>query len=1311
MKRNNSKNHDKYLVLSTAHNTWGTTAANSTNTRKKKPALKRNALATAILLAFAPLAQAAPIGGQVVSGTGSITQSGSTTSIQQSSQNLSLDWQSFNIATQETVNFLQPSSSAIAVNRIFDTNGTQILGNLNANGQVFLINPNGILFGQGAQVNVGGLVASTLDVNDASLNSGSVSFSGDGTGSIVNQGTINAADGGYVALLGNTVSNQGTITAQLGTVALGAGSAATLTFNGDSLVKMQVDQSTLNNLAENKALIQADGGQVLMTAGAKDALLASVVNNTGVIEARTVQNNNGTIVLLGGMTAGTANVGGTLDASAPNGGDGGFIETSAAQVNIAPDAQITTAAANGLTGTWLIDPNDFTIAASGGDIDATTLDSNLATSNVTIDTATMGTTGGNGDIFVNQSLSWSSGNTLTLTAENNININNSITATNGGLTLSAVNSITPSAAVNVGTFILTSGNWSQTGSLPNFSANDFQINGGTFLRVLGGDGSGGNPYQLTDIYGVQGMNGDLTASYALSNNINASVTSGWNGGAGFTPVGQAPIDAVSYQVTDFTKSFQGSFNGNGYTISNLSINLPLSTDPWGVGLFGVTDTTASISNVTISSPSITGFYAVGGLVGANYGTVSSSHTTGGTITGDDSVGGVVGFNYGTVTTSDATASVDGIYGNIGGLVGFNYGAISDSHATGAVSGIGTAAGDNKRIGGLVGANYDGGSSISNSYATGTVTGGAYSYDIGGLVGRNKFGTIDSSYATGAVSGAGYNQFPGGEGVGGLVGYSYGNGLDGSISNSYATGNVTGTTSSGNIGGLVGYNAAIIDNSYAIGTVSGGANTGGLVGTNSSDVSTSTYYGAISNSYATGAVIGGTNAGGLVGLNDIGSTISNSYATGAVSGGTNDGGLVGWNYGTGSISYSYATGTVSGSGPVGGLVGINSGTITDSRWNTDIISTGIATDTGTTDGLTTGLDTAGMMLKNNYSGWDLASTWIIYDTYTSPLLRSFMTPLTVTISDITKSYDGLTSTASSVTCSLGSCGSLTNLFGLSSVDWGGATNVGTYQASDNSGLYSNQQGYIISYVGGTLTIDPKVVTLSGTKIYDGNATFTGGTNLSVVTGVGTETLVLTGTASTLNKNVGNTALVSAGTLALSDGTGLASNYTLTGVNLTGVISITPLALTGTAIADASSIYGDTVIPGAVTFGNVISGDDVTSTASIVSPVNSTSGHLSVGTYQQTATTLGGADAGNYSLVAYVTPTNNYTVSKLALTGAAIVAAGTTYGSVLAPGAVSFGNVVGTDVVTGTASVDSLPADLSTSGKLKVASYTQRASRQR
>ncbi|MBI2319676.1 MAG: filamentous hemagglutinin N-terminal domain-containing protein, partial [Betaproteobacteria bacterium] len=158
MKRHGSMNRIYRLVWSEARNAW-VAAAETARGRGKSSARK---LVAAALSLSAGIGQAAPIGGQVVAGAGSISQSGATTTIRQSSQNLSLNWKSFNIAPRETVNFLQPSASALAVNRIFDTNGTQILGRLNANGQVWLLNPNGILFGQGAQVNVGALVASTL---------------------------------------------------------------------------------------------------------------------------------------------------------------------------------------------------------------------------------------------------------------------------------------------------------------------------------------------------------------------------------------------------------------------------------------------------------------------------------------------------------------------------------------------------------------------------------------------------------------------------------------------------------------------------------------------------------------------------------------------------------------------------------------------------------------------------------------------------------------------------------------------------------------------------------------------------------------------------------------------------------------------------------------------------------------------------------------------------------------------------------------------------------------------------------------------
>jgi len=188
---------------------------------------------------------AAPIGGQITAGSGAVSQAGGNTTINQASQNLSLSWQSFNVGTHESVNFVQPNAAAIAVNRIADTSASQILGSLNANGQVFLINPNGIVFGAGAQANVGGLVASTLNISDSELTTASRRFSGSGAGAVINRGTVTAAPGGYVAFLGHQVSNQGTIRAPGGTVALGAGSTVSLSFDASRLLSMRVDANEL----------------------------------------------------------------------------------------------------------------------------------------------------------------------------------------------------------------------------------------------------------------------------------------------------------------------------------------------------------------------------------------------------------------------------------------------------------------------------------------------------------------------------------------------------------------------------------------------------------------------------------------------------------------------------------------------------------------------------------------------------------------------------------------------------------------------------------------------------------------------------------------------------------------------------------------------------------------------------------------------------------------------------------------------------------------------------------------------------------
>jgi filamentous hemagglutinin family protein len=172
------------------------------------------------------LASAAPQGGQVNSGEAVISQSvvagQSVTTITQSTAKASLNWQSFNIGIGESVRFVQPSASSVTVNRINDLNGSKILGKLCANGQVWLINPAGVYFGPGAQVNVGGLIAASVNLPDHTdpLQLRGPLAATDSTASMINEGRITTSEGGYAALLGANVSNLGNISSPGGRILL-----------------------------------------------------------------------------------------------------------------------------------------------------------------------------------------------------------------------------------------------------------------------------------------------------------------------------------------------------------------------------------------------------------------------------------------------------------------------------------------------------------------------------------------------------------------------------------------------------------------------------------------------------------------------------------------------------------------------------------------------------------------------------------------------------------------------------------------------------------------------------------------------------------------------------------------------------------------------------------------------------------------------------------------------------------------------------------------------------------------------------------
>lgn len=300
---------------------------------------------------------ALPTGGSIVAGSGSIGVNGNQMTVEQHSQRLVTDWQSFNIGADAGVNFLQPSSSAVALARVLSNEGSQIYGKLNANGHVFLVNPNGVYFAPGASVNVGGLVATTLDISNEDFLAGRNRFTqGAGTGgAVVNAGSI-VSNGGHVALVGAQVVNDGSIVAEGGKVALAAGEDVTLDFHGDRLLMVSVDKSALEAQVVNNGLIAADGGTVIMKAHARDALMHSVVNNSGVIRARSIGMKDGVVVLDGG-SEGVVTHTGTIDVSGLSAGEqGGTVKILGDKVALLEDARVD-ARGDGGGGTVLVGGN------------------------------------------------------------------------------------------------------------------------------------------------------------------------------------------------------------------------------------------------------------------------------------------------------------------------------------------------------------------------------------------------------------------------------------------------------------------------------------------------------------------------------------------------------------------------------------------------------------------------------------------------------------------------------------------------------------------------------------------------------------------------------------------------------------------------------------------------------------------------------------------------------------------------------------------------------------------------------------------
>ncbi len=340
-----------------------------------------------VIAVVATSAMAAPTGGNIVAGSGSIKQSGLNTNINQNSSTLDIKWDTFSSNVNESINFSQPGKDAIAINRVVGGVPSQLKGALNANGNVYILNDAGITFFDTSRVNVGALLATTA--RDVSFDGNKISFSNSGDASIINNGNITVSNGGWAVLAAPNVENNGVVVADLGRIELASATEFTLDLRGDNLITYSLSEESLNKIGvSNNGVLQARSGTIAISANVASEIVSSVVNLDGVVDADAFADaGNGGRVLVSSVgdinnrasitaDAKTNGNGGTVlsvaekDMNFSKGatistkgglaaGNGGFVEVSGDRVNL--KGKVTTLAANGKMGTLYIDPAHIVI--------------------------------------------------------------------------------------------------------------------------------------------------------------------------------------------------------------------------------------------------------------------------------------------------------------------------------------------------------------------------------------------------------------------------------------------------------------------------------------------------------------------------------------------------------------------------------------------------------------------------------------------------------------------------------------------------------------------------------------------------------------------------------------------------------------------------------------------------------------------------------------------------------------------------------------------------------------------------------------
>ncbi|MGH7147501.1 MAG: filamentous hemagglutinin N-terminal domain-containing protein, partial [Nitrospiraceae bacterium] len=780
------------------------------------------ALLVSLQLLLPSLVAALPSDGNVVGGNAAIQQvNPKQLNIQQATDKAILNWKSFSIAADEAVHFVQPSISSIALNRVIGVDPSVILGQLQSNGRIFLLNPNGILFGAGAQINVGGLLATTLQIRDDDFMAGRYLFAQDplkGLKSVVNQGTIHVSDHGFVVLAAPGVSNEGMIVANLGKVVLGSGQKLTVDLMGDGLINYAIsgkildqvkgpDGTPLSSAVNNSGTIQADGGHVILQAKAAGDIFASVVNQSGVVRARSLVNQEG-VVRLDGGDSGLVQVAGTLDASGLSTGQkGGRVSVLGQSVELRDSSNINASGDVG-GGRVLVGGN---YQGLGPESNATTTHV-AAGASITSDAITQGD---GGNVIV-----WADGHT---SYAGQVSAKGGQTGGNGGFVeVSGKNTLDFTGRVD------TSAPAGRTGTLM-LDPSDITISTGANANISAGPTFTGTAatsnLNIGTLQGALALNNvivDTTSPFLSAGNITVSNAVTWASGnflelrahnnitvnAGISSTGLGVLRLIG--------------NQDGIGGGNVALNAAISSRLGGIQLSGVgissnaagTITTTGTANQNAGNVTInaTGAVNLAGTITTTGGTPSAGNLgrAGGTVT----ISGV-GVTTGTVTAN-------GSAGNGANQLGGNGGTIQVTSTNGVTTGNLAASGGNAGTGTANGGT-GGTISVTNSGA-GNVSLGTVTARAGNAIGTGS-SAAGSVSATNSAAGAFLQT-----GVINTIGRNNGNGGSVTLSSAgalqFSAASTIQTTGGTALAGTAGTNGGVVNLSGLTVTTTGAITTSG-----------------------------------------------------------------------------------------------------------------------------------------------------------------------------------------------------------------------------------------------------------------------------------------------------------------------------------------------------------------------------------------------------------------------------------------------------------------------------------------------------